>query len=108
MIACLHPSDNFFEENSSTIKYASQAALIRNKPTRNDDPQTKLIADLRVQVKNLTLELIRANQFIEMVCATTGQVPRKFGVGMLPMGNQLKGIVAEGSVKGARVTGMSD
>ena len=72
MIACLHPGDNFFEENNQTLTYASRAALIKNKPIKNDDPQTKLIAELKTQVKSLTMELIRANQYIDMVCAQTG------------------------------------
>lgn len=38
MIACLHPSDQFFEENNMTLTYAAKAALIRNRPVKNDDP----------------------------------------------------------------------
>lgn len=41
MIACLHPSEKYIEENISTLTYASKAALIANMPTRNDDPKTK-------------------------------------------------------------------
>ena len=43
MIACLQPSDHFFEENHMTLEYAAKAALISNKPVRNDDPQQKII-----------------------------------------------------------------
>ena len=38
MIACLHPSDQYFEENNMTLTYAAKAALIRNRPVKNDDP----------------------------------------------------------------------
>lgn len=41
MIACLHPSDKYLEENLSTLTYASKAAMIANTPIRNDDPKTK-------------------------------------------------------------------
>ena len=61
MIACLQPSDHFFEENHMTLEYASKAALISNKPVKNDDPKTKLIMKLKGQVKSLTMELLRAN-----------------------------------------------
>ena len=44
-----------------TLTYAAKAAQIKNKPIKNDDPQTKLINQLKGQVKNLTMELIRAN-----------------------------------------------
>ena len=84
MVACLHPSDQNFEENNSTLAYASKAAMIRNKPVRNDDPQTKLILELKQQVKTMSMELLRANQYIEQICTATGQPVRKFGVGMLP------------------------
>jgi kinesin family protein 4/21/27 len=41
MIACLHPSEKYLEENVSTLAYASKAAQIANTPVRNDDPKTK-------------------------------------------------------------------
>ncbi len=48
MIACLAPSDCFFEENISTLTYASRAAYVTNEPVRNEDPKVKLIRQLRV------------------------------------------------------------
>ena len=84
MVACLHPNDQFFEENNMTLTYAAKAALIKNRPVKNDDPQTKLIEELKAQVKTLSMELLRANQYIEQVCALSGQPVRKFGLGMLP------------------------
>jgi len=47
MIACLHPSDKYLEENLSTLQYASKAAQIANTPIRNDDPKTKQIEELK-------------------------------------------------------------
>ena len=67
-----------------TLSYAAKAALIRNRPVKNDDPQTKLIEELKKNVKTLSMELLRANQYIEQVCAVSGHPVRKFGVGMLP------------------------
>lgn len=88
MIACLHPSDTNFEENNMTLTYAAKAALIRNRPVRNDDPQTKMILDLRSQVKLLSLELNGANQYIEKANQATGFPLRKFGEGLiLPVNN---------------------
>ena len=48
MIACLHPSEKFLDENISTLTYASKAALISNQPIRNDDPKTKQIDELKL------------------------------------------------------------
>jgi hypothetical protein len=53
MIACLHPSDKFYEENMSTLTYASKAAQIANMPVRNDDPKMKLIEELKAQNRYL-------------------------------------------------------
>ena len=53
MVACLHPSNQYFEENNMTLTYAAKAALIRNRPVKNDDPQTKLIEELRGQTRTL-------------------------------------------------------
>ena len=49
MIACISPSDFFFEDNLSTLAYATKAACISNDPVKNLDPKTKLIKNLRVK-----------------------------------------------------------
>ena len=48
MIACLFPSDNFLEENISTLTYASKASYIANKPIKNEDPKVSEIKDLKL------------------------------------------------------------
>lgn len=83
MIACLHPSDRYFEENISTLTYASKAAQIANTPIRNDDPKTKQIEELKVHVKMLTSELLRANQHIQFLSSLTGHKVETFGDSLL-------------------------
>jgi hypothetical protein len=41
MIACLYPTDTYFEENISTLTYAAKASYISNKPIKNEDPRAK-------------------------------------------------------------------
>lgn len=53
MIACLSPSDLYFEENLSTLKYASQASKIKNKPIINIDEKILQIKELKEKVKSL-------------------------------------------------------
>ena len=53
MIACINPNDNFLEENISTLTYATKATYITNQPHINDDPRSKMITDLKKQVKQL-------------------------------------------------------
>ena len=83
MIACLHPSDKYLEENVSTLTYAAKAAQIANTPIRNDDPKTKQIEELKSHVKLLTHELLRANQHIQFLSNLTGQKAETFGDGLI-------------------------
>ena len=72
MLACLNPCDQHIEENLSTLQYASRAAYITNKPLKNEDPRTKQVDDLKMQVKNLTEELAKANETIAFLTSVTG------------------------------------
>lgn len=47
MIACLSPSDEYFDENMSTLKYANQASKIKNKPIVNIDEKILMIRSLK-------------------------------------------------------------
>lgn len=70
MIACLSPSDQYFEENISTLQYASRTNQISNIPTKNIDPkviilnQQKLkIADLEKELRSATTHIFNLSQF---------------------------------------------
>lgn len=67
MIACITPNDNFLEENLSTLTYATKASFITNQPVINDDPRSKIISELKKQVRNLSEELGKANEHIELI-----------------------------------------
>jgi hypothetical protein len=47
MIACVSPAESNYEETMGTIKYASRARNIKNKPIVNRDPNSMLIESLR-------------------------------------------------------------
>jgi len=47
MIACVSPAESNLEESLSTVKYASRARNIKNKPVVNRDPNSMLIESLR-------------------------------------------------------------
>lgn len=72
MIACITPNDRFIDENMSTIMYAAKASKISNKPMKNDDPKSKLIEMLKRQNKILTVELRKANEYIQSLCTLKG------------------------------------
>lgn len=48
MIACLSPSDVHFEENTSTLAYATRARAITNTPVVNLDPRAARMLALQV------------------------------------------------------------
>ena len=43
MIAAISPSDFNFEETTTTLRYASRAKNIKNKPRINMDPKDALL-----------------------------------------------------------------
>ena len=57
MIACVSPAESNYEESMSTIKYASRARNIKNKPVVNRDPNSMLIESLRTQIQQLQYEV---------------------------------------------------
>lgn len=77
MIACIAPLDNFFEDNLSTLAYATKALSISNEPVKNVDPKTKVIKELKKEVKRLKSELKIANdQIIVLSELSEKTVPR--------------------------------
>lgn len=46
MIACISPAEYNYDETLNTLKYASRARNIKNKPVINWDPNSALIASL--------------------------------------------------------------
>jgi hypothetical protein len=57
MIACVSPADSNYEESLNSIKYASRARNIKNKPVVNRDPNSMLIDSLRTQITSLQSEI---------------------------------------------------
>ena len=57
MIACVSPAEINFEETLNTLKYASRARHIKNKPVINRDPQSALVAQLKQEVFSLKEEM---------------------------------------------------
>jgi len=59
MIACVSPADSNFDETCITLKYAQQAASIRNTPVVNADPAAASAVQLRHANQDLRNELAR-------------------------------------------------
>ena len=64
MIACISPAEFNFDESLNTLKYASRARNIKNKPIVNRDPNSALIAQLRQQLYELQKDMLGFKKFI--------------------------------------------
>jgi kinesin family protein 1 len=51
MIAAISPAD--YEETLSTLRYADQAKKIKNKAVVNEDPNAKLVRELKEELEVL-------------------------------------------------------
>lgn len=57
ILAAISPADVNYVETLSTLRYANRAKNIINKPTINEDPNVKLIKELRAEIVKLKLIL---------------------------------------------------
>lgn len=53
MIAAVSPADCNYSETLSTLRYSNRAKNIINKPTINEDPNVKLIRELREEINKV-------------------------------------------------------
>jgi hypothetical protein len=57
MLANCSPADYNFEETLSTLRYASRAKLIKNKPIINEDPKDTLLKQYAMEIERLKGQL---------------------------------------------------
>jgi kinesin family protein 16B len=62
-VAAISPADCNYAETLSTLRYANRAKNIINKPTINEDPNVKLIRELRDEITKLK-SLLLANDYV--------------------------------------------
>jgi len=53
MIAAISPADYNLDETLSTLRYASRAKAIKNKPRVNEDPKDALLKQYEDEIKRL-------------------------------------------------------
>uniref|UniRef100_A0A3P8TPM0 Kinesin family member 1C n=1 Tax=Amphiprion percula TaxID=161767 RepID=A0A3P8TPM0_AMPPE len=74
MIAALSPADINYEETLSTLRYADRAKQIRCNAVINEDPNAKLIRELKDEVERLR-NLLFSQGLQELLDNTGGAVP---------------------------------
>jgi uncharacterized membrane protein YukC len=62
MIAACSPADYNYEETLSTLRYASRAKAIKNKPVVNEDPKDALLKEYEEEIKKLKQMLENMNK----------------------------------------------
>lgn len=62
MIAAISPSDFSYDETLSTLRYASRAKAIKNKPRVNEDPKDALLKQYEDEIKRLRAMLENQQQ----------------------------------------------
>ena len=53
MIAAISPADYNYDESLSTLRYASRAKAIKNKPIVNEDPKDALLKEYEGEIQKL-------------------------------------------------------
>jgi uncharacterized membrane protein YukC len=59
MIAACSPADYNLDETLSTLRYASRAKAIKNKPKVNEDPKDALLKQYEDEIKQLRQMLMQ-------------------------------------------------
>lgn len=57
MIAAISPADDNYEESMSTLRYADRAKQIKNKAVVNEDPNAKMIRELKAELGRLRAQV---------------------------------------------------
>ena len=57
MIAAVSPANYNYDETLSTLRYASRAKFIQNKPKINQDPKDALLREYMDEIKKLKMML---------------------------------------------------
>lgn len=67
MVATISPANVNYAETLNTLRYANRAKNILNKPEINEDPNTKLIRELRTEIERLTKMINQSPQISEQL-----------------------------------------
>ena len=80
MIANIGPADYNYDETLSTLRYASRAKNIKNKPKINEDPKDAMIRQFQDEITLLKMELAKKLGMWGGVewCGVTRRVTERF------------------------------
>nr|XP_037289010.1 osmotic avoidance abnormal protein 3-like [Rhipicephalus microplus] len=70
MLACISPADVNYDETLSTLRYASRAKNIQNRPCVNEDPKDALLREYRQELERLK-QLLSGGSFMATPAASS-------------------------------------
>ena len=73
MIAAVSPANYNYDETLSTLRYASRAKFIKNKPKINEDPKDTMLREMSEEIKRLKM-MLEGKVPIQMVPSEGGSV----------------------------------
>ncbi|KAJ2959256.1 hypothetical protein NQZ79_g5221 [Umbelopsis isabellina] len=80
MIAAISPASDNYEETLSTLRYADQAKKIKNKAVVNEDPNARLIRELKEELDLLRDKLmVYAPEELEQMAASSAHLKGSSG-----------------------------
>lgn len=78
MIATVSPAADNYEETLSTLRYADRAKRIVNHAVVNEDPNARIIRELREEVEKLRVQLSQAEVSDGITEARVSRIKRTF------------------------------
>ncbi|XP_055613554.1 kinesin-like protein KIF17 [Uranotaenia lowii] len=75
MIACISPADSNYDETLSTLRYASRAKSIANKPKVNEDPKDAMLREYQQEIKRLKQMLLSEGKSLDVDQESTAVPP---------------------------------
>ncbi len=82
-IACISPADYNYEETLSTLRYASRAKNIKNKPRINEDPKDAMLREYQE-------EIIALRKLLEKSSLNGGATDREITNNKINIEDQIK------------------
>ena len=111
MIAALSPANYNYDETLSTLRYASRAKSITNKPIVNEDPKDALLKQYEDEIQKLKKMLQNVNNGVPIIDSINSMKQRqsiKIGQTNKQEDESVEALIAKLNMKGAKVKILKD
>lgn len=77
MVACISPAEFNYDETLSTLRYASRAKNISNKPVINEDPKDAMLREYQAEISRLKMQLATNGNLTSMISTPDPDMERQ-------------------------------